>query len=756
VTDASSALRATSLEVPSPVSTEGRLRPVENVAVHVLSSAAAFVALACAVVVLSGGPSTKLDTGLWVVAFTMALPLGTFLGARQCRRLAAIPQPITRWALAFGASLLSLGLVLLRLLGTGSAQLTVVGLLAVAAYEVTELAAHRPAIFGRLEARRAEAPVVVGVSAIVIMIVLFLPLPRSGRPFESLLLAGVGLTTVLVLAGIALGAVLVFDRRTPRAWRRRLFDVGFCVVLAMVVFEVGLPTPVDVFVDHQNFYLGPLNDMAHGRTMLVDVWAQYGVGVYYVLLAALSVLPFNHGGLVLLMSTLMAAQYVFVYATLRIAVRSQALVIVAVGAAVMANIFGNLGPYSGFPSVGPVRFGLPYLVVAAAVAAARWPQCARAMRAGQLVVIAIAAVWSIETFVYTAVTWFALAALVAFGRRRAGLRVFVRELAAAAAVSVGAVSALTIGTRIAAGVWPDWGGYFAYILVFAASDHYHDTLDFWSPALLMAAAIFLSAVGVVSVARDERVRVSAPVLAGLAGFSGFAASTFTYFLGRSHPNNLLNLLLPFCALGCLWASIFLPTREQNWRSWRVVPVAVVLVVAASLTGIGFPGAVQKWHLTAFAQAVPFADGHVPGNGGLSLRTSLGDLWAGRGFDDSIVDNAAMLLQRYDPGDGPALVVAPQATEILLKVHRVNVLPISNPQEDTQIISRLSPRIVASIDAVPAGTILLTSTLVPQSDLARSALPILQFALGELHRRFDFRVLESSPDGLQVIRLHSRP
>jgi hypothetical protein len=183
---------------------------------------------------------------------------------------------------------------------------------------------------------------------------------------------------------------------------------------------------------------------------------------------------------------------------------------------------------------------------------------------------------------------------------------------------------------------------------------------------------------------------------------------------------------------------------------------VVLVVAASLTGIGFPGAVQKWHLTAFAQAVPFADGHVPGNGGLSLRTSLGDLWAGRGFDDSIVDNAAMLLQRYDPGDGPALVVAPQATEILLKVHRVNVLPISNPQEDTQIISRLAPRIVASIDAVPAGTILLTSTLVPQSDLARSALPILQFALGELHRRFDFRVLESSPDGLQVIRLHPRP
>jgi len=93
VTEAPSALRATSPEVPPPVGTESRLRPVENVAVHVLSSAAAFVALACVVVLLSGGPSRELHEGLWVMALAVALPLGMFLGAGQDRRLAAIPQP---------------------------------------------------------------------------------------------------------------------------------------------------------------------------------------------------------------------------------------------------------------------------------------------------------------------------------------------------------------------------------------------------------------------------------------------------------------------------------------------------------------------------------------------------------------------------------------------------------------------------------------------------------------------------------------
>ncbi len=776
MTDAPTALRATSSEVPPPVATESRLKPVEKVAVYVLSSAATFVALACAVLVLSGGPSKKLDTGLWVLAFAVALPLGTFLGARQDRRLAAIPQQITRWALAFGASLLMFGLVLLRFLGTGGAQLPVLGWLAVAAYGVTELATRRPAIFGRLEARPAWAPVAVGVSAIVIMIGLFLATPgaflsgvRGDRPQPSLVQVGVAFAAVPVVAGVALAAVLVLDRRTPRAWRRRLFDVGLCVVLALVVFEVGL-TPADMlpiantapaFVVHQDFYLAPVYDMAHGRTMLVDIWGQYGVGVYYALLAALRVLPFNHGGLVLLLSTLMAAQYVLVYATLRTAVRSQALVIASVGAAVMANVFANLGAYAGYPSIGPMRFGPPYLIVAAAVAAARWPQHARAMRVGQLIVIAIAAVWSFETFVYTAVTWFALAALWAFDRTRAGLRVFVRQLAAATAVSVGAVFALTIGTRVAVGAWPDWTGYFAYLRMYSEGDLWNLPLDFWSPAPLMAAVIFLSAVGVVSVARDERVPASGPVLAGLAGFTGFAASTFTYFLGRSHPNCILVLIVPVCALGCLWASVFLPPRGQDYRAWRVVPVALVLVVAASLTAFGFPSAVDRWQQTAFAQAVPFADGHLPGHGGPSLRTSLVELWGGtvragssastQTVDDSLVDHGVLLLQQYDPGDGPALVVLPQAPDILLKARRVNLLPIGEPLEENLTISRVWPRIVGAIDAAPDGTILLTSTLGSRPDL-----PILQRALGELQQRFDFQVLESSPDGLEVIRLHSRP
>ena len=103
-----------------------------------------------------------------------------------------------------------------------------------------------------------------------------------------------------------------------------------------------------------------------------------------------------------------------------------------------------------------------------------------------------------------------------------------------------------------------------------------------------------------------------------------------------------------------------------------------------------------------------------------------------------------------PATGRRWSYSLQATEILLKVHRVNLLPISEPLEDNLIISREWPRIAATIDAVPDGTILLTSKFEPRAEVV-----ILQRALGELRQRFDFQVLEVSRDGFQVIRLHPR-
>ena len=71
---------------------------------------------------------------------------------------------------------------------------------------------------------------------------------------------------------------------------------------------------------HQNFFLGPANQVLAGDAMLVDVISQYGVGSIYFLGRLRSRLArISNGTLGLLEGLLSALMYVGTYATLRLA-----------------------------------------------------------------------------------------------------------------------------------------------------------------------------------------------------------------------------------------------------------------------------------------------------------------------------------------------------------------------------------------------------------------------------------------------------
>ena len=82
------------------------------------------------------------------------------------------------------------------------------------------------------------------------------------------------------------------------------------------------------FVDH-NFFLGPANDVRHGRYVLVDTYSQYGVTIIYFIAAALKLLPFGYGSLVLVIGVLTAVGAVVIFAVLYVATRSIVLAALA-------------------------------------------------------------------------------------------------------------------------------------------------------------------------------------------------------------------------------------------------------------------------------------------------------------------------------------------------------------------------------------------------------------------------------------------
>jgi len=175
---------------------------------------------------------------------------------------------------------------------------------------------------------------------------------------------------------------------------------------------------------HEGFFLGPLNDMLQGRAMLVDTSSQYGVGVYYFLAAFFQIAPLGYGALGLLAGLLTALQFALAYGVLRLAGVARMLAIPTIVAAVLGLVMGSFGSYNDFPSTGALRYGIPWLIVAVALLAARRPHRRRSLWAAIIALVACASVWSFETFVYAGATYAALVALEAATRER-GARINV-------------------------------------------------------------------------------------------------------------------------------------------------------------------------------------------------------------------------------------------------------------------------------------------------------------------------------------------
>jgi hypothetical protein len=707
-------------------------------ALHLLAPASLLILLISVLLVLFG-PSEALETRFWIIAFAVALPGGMVIAARQARDL---DEARIAWAIAAATLVLSAALLLRRAGSGDTAHHLLLALAAAAALAAPWLV--RRITPGSATAGYATAMVVLAVTA-----VLFIP--------DGALVSG-RLIPALVLGGIALVALLATAGREPPRRLRLTIDVLLAGTLALVVMSLPNIRAVGyVMVHHQGFYLGPVNAVMHGQAMLDGTWSQYGTAVMDALRLLFAAIPLGYGGISLIVGVLTAAQYALVYATLRLAIQSQLLVFTGLAAVVVAHPLGSIHSYLAFPSTSPLRFGLPYLVIILGVLGARFPRHAHAARVGALAVLAVSAVWSFETFLYTATT-FGLIVLVTelAGGPGAPLRILRRGVIAVA-VAVASIVVYTGLTVVLSG-GADWGPYIDYIRLYTVSELGELPIVFFSPGPLMGAVIFCSVVGTIHLARTRSPAANPTQLVALAGFSGATLAFFTYYLGRSHPSNLLNILLPVVVLGCLWSALLLQARPSPPR---IAALGAVLTAAGMLAVMGWPLAKIRWLDSAFAQTVPYADGHAGGKR-RSVIFALQRMWDQPVFDARAESGAALLDRRLKPGS-PALVITEPdlTTEILIRAGRRNLLPITNPIQD-DLIDSSDGRVRSAATHVPAGTLMLTTPAPKVSgqtgSLGGNPLDLVgvQFvALQTLRARFAFDRVDETPDGLQLVRLRER-
>ncbi len=700
---------------PSPASAAPASPPAPA---HVAAALALALALALAVAVTVFGAlllvtphSETLEAVWWLAGFGVVAPLAA-LGAR--RLLASARSPTQRSALTAAAACtwpaLAGLLLLVRATGPLPASLLLVALapapLLAGSRRLSALA-ERPGA-RRLAALAAGAAGLLGVAAF---------LPVATRRADVIVLA----LPLLALASLT-GLAARGRSLDPRL--RLALGIIVPVLLALLAWDVSFQP----LASHQDFYLGPANEIRHGRFMLVDDYSQYGVTVIYFLSALLAPLPFGFGTFVLVLGILTAVVTACVYLTLRVATGSLALAACGTFTALMASSIATIGRSTQYPSTGFLRFGVPWLLVCALVLAYRREKPARVPLACAYALVAAAAIWSFETAFYTFATFAAAVIAAAWtlpdGRR---LRSATAQLAAGAASAALAVAAFVTATELGRGRPPDLGGYLDFLRVYSVDGFGQLPVPGWSLGFVMGALCVASLVGVwgiVALARGSELARPSTVVP-LAALSTFAAVSLTYFLGRSHPNNLTNVAPPFVALLTLWIALAL----RAWRRDRD-PVAGTGVLLAALCAIvlvaqQLPQLVVKAPDSALAA---IADGASGGPGLLQRLRLLAD----EPVIDPRTPPVEQLVRTHVPATAPLLVAVEPAvaTETLIRLDRSDVLPIGTPEQDGLPRARREA-LVRDAARVPCGAYVVTQS-APMTGPGRVLLRSVVAQLRHLH------------------------
>ena len=170
---------------------------------------------------------------------------------------------------------------------------------------------------------------------------------------------------------------------------------------------VGLVYRPKLYIDreHYNFFMAPLNDFIHGKIPFINTTSQYGVGVIYALALAFRglQLPIGYEGLSFIINILFILQYILLAFLLWKTTDDLALSMAGILAIVYFNFLSVYWPSMlRTPAQSPLRYGLIYLLLCIALLNIKSPN--RFFQASEFVLLGIASVWSLETFLYSLVS----------------------------------------------------------------------------------------------------------------------------------------------------------------------------------------------------------------------------------------------------------------------------------------------------------------------------------------------------------------
>lgn len=390
----------------------------------------------------------------------------------------------------------------------------------------------------------------------------------------------------LAVVALVLAGVSVFHKRmTTVALPRRLDRFIYFLVVPVIAYLVFDPAFSTDLV-HQNHVLGPVSDLMFGKSLLVDSNCQYGVFFNYFVMACFAVIPISLQGLSLIAMILYVIQYTVVFAILRFLTNSSVWAFLSLLVIMLMNFFATLGgEISAFPSLGPLRFLWPLLLVYVFVWRAGdasrenlWLNLGRAL-------VGVMSIWSFETFAYTLAAYIGVTGYEILAQPKAlrqKLWALIKNWALVVPYILGAHMLLALNIHLRSGQWPQWSHYLDYVFLYSAGGWGTMAVAPWTPWILFCIVPFTVLVKAGwDIVQGGSKAANFSLVVGLAFLS---VMEFTYFLGRSHINNIYHVSTPVLLLMSYGLNRIKPEGEYQpfYRSFLFISYFAVFFLVFNI------------------------------------------------------------------------------------------------------------------------------------------------------------------------------
>jgi len=503
---------------------------------------------------------------------------------------------------------------------------------------------------------------------------------------------------------------------------------GLIFLTVFLVFDPGFTYDRH----HQNHLLGPVVDLMNGKAPLVDINCQYGVGIIYFLKWIFAWLPFSYQGFNFLVTMTYLGLYIIVFVLLRYLLKSVPLAIFTFLIVLTMNFLATVGEAAAYPSIGALRFGLPYFILLSAILRGTQPRSRQVSFAIEAAVVAVASVWSFETFVYTIATYLAIVVYewtAGYSNIRQLLASIAKRLSGVVVLTFCAHFWLAWDIHSRSGQWPHWAYYLDYLFLYSTAGFGGMLIAPWTPWLILIVVPLISLLAIFFKMVFSESNRYPPEFSLVTGLCGLAVGQFTYFLGRSHPNNFFHISIPVICLAAFWLIYGsrqgerLPTKFYSLFVYgcylaafflflNVLPPTAAKIQTKLANYAGFPE-----HLESFLQRKP---------------------------TDHKVAEAVDLVERF-AGDKSRIAIfisADDTTEVLMLTKKTHVFPF-NYALQANLLKSEQERVLNFAYSLQEGDIIFVSK--DYSDLQARVVFRLQ-------KEFSFVPREVTPGGIVAFEL----